>query len=82
MVSAPSEKHFETFTSKIWPQLDWLNDNTEGAFRRVRRKNTDTHKRASVKSRDGQESGHMAEIEGAVADTPEKSVGIELKGFS
>lgn len=73
LASAPSEKHLKPLLSKIWPQLDWLNDNTEGAFRRVRMvKNTDTHKRASVKSRDGQESGHMAEIEGVVADTPEK----------
>lgn len=30
------------------------------------------HKRASKKSRDGGESGHMSEIEGVVADTPEK----------
>ena len=34
--------------------------------------NTNTHKRASKKSRDGGESGHMSEIEGVVADTPEK----------
>ncbi len=35
-------------------------------------KNTDTHKRASIKSKDGGESGHMSEIEGIVADKPDK----------
>ena len=73
LASAPSEKHLKPLLSKIWPQLDWLNDNTDGAFRRVRMvKNTDTHKRASIKSKDGGESGHMSEIEGIVADKPDK----------
>jgi hypothetical protein len=35
-------------------------------------KNTDLHKRASKKKKDGTEFGHMAEIEGVVADSAEK----------
>ena len=32
-------------------------------------KNTDRHKRASKKAKDGSEFGHMSEIEGIVADS-------------
>lgn len=73
VASAFSEKHLKPLLSKIWLQLDWLNMETEGAFRRVRMvKNTDMHKRASKKKKDGSEEGHMSEIEGIVADSPEK----------
>lgn len=80
MASAFSEKHLKPLLSKIWPQLDWLNTETEGAFRRVRMvKNTDMHKRASKKKKDGSEEGHMAEIEGIVADSPEKIRGDRVE---
>ena len=53
--------------------MDWLNDNTEGALRRVRMNiNTKTHKRASKKDKDGSESGHRSEVEGLVCDEPDK----------
>jgi len=42
-------------------------------------KNTDTHKRASKKKRDGTEEGHMAEIEGIVADEPQKIRGDRVE---
>ena len=42
-------------------------------------KNTDTHKRASIKMRDGGETGHMSEIEGIVADSPEKIRGDRVE---
>ena len=35
-------------------------------------KNTDMHKRASKKDKEGREFGHMAEIEGIIADDPNK----------
>ena len=80
MVSAFSEKHLKPLLAKIWPQLDWLNNETEGAFRRVRMvKNSDMHKRASKKKKDGTEEGHMAEIEGIVADSPEKIRGDRVE---
>lgn len=80
MASAFSEKHLKPLLAKIWPQLDWLNSESEGAFRRVRMvKNTDMHKRASKKKRDGSEEGHMAEIEGVIADSPEKIRGDRVE---
>lgn len=80
IASAFAEKYLKPLLSKVWPQLDWLNEETEGAFRRVRMvKNTDMHKRASKKKKDGSEEGHMAEIEGIVADTPDKLRGDRVE---
>ena len=73
VASAFSENFLKPLLSKAWDQLDWLKDNTEGAFRRLRMfKNTDMHKRASKKLKDGSETGHKSEIEGIVADDPKK----------
>lgn len=73
VASAFSERHLKPLLTKIWSQLDWLNEETETAFKRVRMaQNTALYKRASKKDRDGNESGHMAEIEGIVADSAEK----------
>ena len=41
--------------------------------------NTNMHKRASKKKKDGTETGHMAEIEGVVADSPEKIRGDRVE---
>ena len=73
MASAFSERHLKPLLSKIWAQLDWLNGETETAFKRARMViNTATYKRASLKDKDGTEFGHMSEIEGVVADSAEK----------
>ena len=73
VASAFSEKHLKPLLSKIWSQLDWLNEESEMGFRRVRMvKNTDMHKRASKKEKDGREFGHMSEIEGMIVDDPQK----------
>ena len=80
LASAFSEKHLKPLLSKIWPQLDWLNLETEGAFKRLRMvTNTNMHKKASIKMRDGGETGHMSEIEGVVADSPEKIRGDRVE---
>lgn len=80
MASAFSEKHLKPLLAKAWSQLDWLADETETAFKRVRMvKNTDMHKRASKKGKDGNEFGHMSEIEGIVADSPEKIRGDRVE---
>ena len=42
-------------------------------------KNTDMHKRASKKDKEGKEFGHMAEIEGRVADNPQKIRGDRVE---
>lgn len=73
VASAFSDRHLKPLLSKIWSQIDWLYDETETAFRRVRMvKNTDMHKRASKKDKSGKEFGHMSEIEGIIADDPQK----------
>jgi len=75
VVSAYSQNHLTPTLSKIWLQMDWLNDNTETAFKRVRMNiNTKTHKRASVKDKDGAESpdSHRSEVEGLICDDPDK----------
>lgn len=80
MASAFSEKYLKPLLAKAWIQLDYLNEETENAFRRVRMVvNTSMHKRASVKTRDGSEGGHMSEIEGIIADAPEKIRGDRVE---
>lgn len=80
LATAFSENHLVPLLSKIWSQLDWLNDETETGFKRVRMyKNTDMHKRASKKNKENQEFGHMSEIEGRVADNPQKIRGDRVE---
>ena len=80
LVTASSKNHLDPTLLKMWFQLDWLNDNTEGAFRRVRMvTNTKTHKRASKKNKDLSESGHMSEIEGMIVDEPDKLRGDRVQ---
>ena len=80
LATAFSENHLNPLLTKIWSQLDWLNDETEGGFKRVRMvKNTDMHKRASKKDKEGKEFGHLAEIEGRVADNPQKVRGDRVE---
>lgn len=80
LATAFSERHLNPLLTKTWSQLDWLNEETELGFRRVRMvKNTDKHKRASKKDKDGRESGHMSEIEGVIADDPQKIRGDRVE---
>lgn len=75
VVSTFSENHLKPTLDKIWLQLDWLNENTETAFRRARMViNTKTHKRASKKDKDSGEdpSSHRSEVQGLVCDDPDK----------
>ena len=80
MVTTFSKGHLDPTLEKMWYQLDWLNEHTEGAFRRVRMNiNTKMHKRASVKNRDLSEEGHMSEIQGIIADEPDKLRGDRVQ---
>lgn len=73
VASAYSEKHLKPLLAKVWAQLDWLAEETETGFKRVRMAvNTAMHKRASKKDKDGREFGHMSEIEGMIIDDPQK----------
>lgn len=80
MASAYSERHLKPLLTKIWSQMSFLDTETENAFKRVRMVvNSNTHKRASVKRRDNSEVGHMSEIEGVIADSPEKIRGDRVE---
>lgn len=75
--TASSEDFVSAVLDKAWTQLDWLNLNTEGGFRKLRQaKNTQFHKRASKLTKDKTEFGWMSEIIGVVADNPKK-----VRGF-
>lgn len=74
-VTAYTQDLMEKTLRKCWYQLDWLNINTEGAMRRARMvKDSDTHKRASLKDKGSgnEEYGHMSEIIGVGADKSNK----------
>ena len=80
LVSAFSDRHLGPTLDKIWKELDWLNGNTENAFKRVRMNiNTKDHKRASKKDKDLTEYGHMSEIEGIIANDPDKLRGDRVQ---
>lgn len=80
VVTAYSEGHLKPTLDKIWFQLDWLNDNTDTALRRVRMVvNKAMHKKASKRDKNLQESGHRAEIVGAIVDDPDKLRGDRIQ---
>ena len=80
VVTAYSEKHLKPTLEKIWYQMDWLNENTESAFRRVRMVlNTKDHKRASIKGSNLSERGHRSEVQGIIVDDPDKLRGDRIQ---
>lgn len=77
--AAFSEGLVEPTMAKCWSQLEYLNLETEGGFRRLRQvKDTALHKKASVKDSSGQEKGHMAEIKGLAVDNSRKLRGRRI----
>lgn len=76
VVTAQQDFYVSKTLSKCWYQLEWLNDNTQGGFFKLRqKKNTEYDKKASVvKKVNGQdvEDGWMSEIVGIIADKPNK----------
>lgn len=80
VVTAFSEGHLKPTLDKMWYQLDWLNENTEGALRRVRMVvNKAMHKKASKRDKNLQESGHRSEIVGTIVDDPDKLRGDRIQ---
>lgn len=70
---AYSEGLLEPTLSKCWTQLEHLNRETEGAFRRLRQnKDSFMVKEASLKTASGEVYGHRASIRGVVVDDPRK----------
>ena len=75
--TAYKEDFLTALLDKCWTQLDWLNMETDGGFKKLRQvKNTQFHKRASKMTKDRTEFGWMSEIIGVVADVPRK-----VRGF-
>ena len=73
LYTASSDKFIKDVLDKAWLQLEFLNAETQGGMKHVRmKKDTDILKRASKVTRDGSEFGHMATIQGVVADTARK----------
>jgi len=59
--------------NKAWRNLDWVNENTQKGFKRLRQNiNSKFHKRASLLDRERVESGWRSEIIGQVIDSPDK----------
>ena len=59
--------------TKCWDHLEFLNQETEGAYKHLRqKKNQDLHKRASMVDKEGNETGFKSEIIARVIDHPRK----------
>ena len=76
VIAAFGENYVTSTCDKCWTQLNFLNENTDGGFFKLRQVvDTTDKKRASVyKIINGQktETGWMSEIEGIIADKPRK----------
>lgn len=73
VITAQQGVYVEATLNKCWVQLNYLDDETEGGFRKLRQAhNTQDWKRASNINTDKVESGWMSEIVGIPADKPNK----------
>lgn len=73
VVAAQQSNYVEPTLAKCWTQLNFLDEETENGFKKLRQKKDSTlHKRASSITTEGTETGWMSEIEGIVADKPNK----------
>lgn len=76
ILAASFEKYLTKTLDKVWAALNWLNDKTDGGFFKLRQvADTATLKRAShYKIENGQkiEEGWMSQVQGILADTPNK----------
>ena len=67
---------------KVWEAMDYLNEDTDGAFKHVRQvSNTTFVRRASKKTKQGEElpSSFKSQVVGVVADNPRKVRGARSK---
>lgn len=77
--TAFSERFLTDVLNKCWDQLENLNQNTEYGMRHIRQKyNSEFHKRASKKNKEGEEFGWMSDISGIVADDARKLRGTRV----
>lgn len=67
------DKYVDGVLRKCWEQLEFLNADTEGGMKHLRQKyNSDSHKKASLLTKQREEFGFMSDIEGFVVDSPRK----------
>jgi hypothetical protein len=82
MVAAYATTQLDPTIDKVWKALNWLNDNTDGGFFKLRQAcDTRYTKRAShFKIDHGQkiETGWMSQVQGIVADDPGKLRGERI----
>lgn len=79
IVTAFSDNYVDDTLSKVWQELDFLNTQTEGAFRRLRMKiDTNRKKKASKVDQDKNETGWGSIVEGITADEPRKLRGARV----
>ena len=70
----------EGIVQKVWDNLEYLNQNTERGFKRLRqKKDTDFHRRASEVTRKGDEVWKGGEVFARIIDNPNKARGA--RGF-
>ena len=66
----------EGIVQKVWDNMEYLNQNTERGFKRLRqKKDTDFHKRASEVTRKGDEVWKGGEVFARIIDNPNKARG-------
>ena len=76
VIAAQQDNYLNKTLSKVWTQLNFCNEHTDGGFFKLRqKKDTETNKRASIiRKINGEEveTGWMSEINGINADKPNK----------
>lgn len=76
LIAAHASTQLDPTIDKVWKALNWLNDNTDGGFFKLRQAcDTQYLKRAShyiVENGQKIETGWMSQIQGIVADKPSK----------
>lgn len=79
VVTAFADNYVDDTLQKVWQELDFLNTQTEGAFKRVRMKiDTNRKKKASKVDSDKNETGWGSIVEGITADEPRKLRGARV----
>lgn len=79
IITAFDEKYVQQTLDKVWQELDFLNTQTEGAFRHLRmRIDTAMKKKASKIDKDKNETGWGSIVEGITADKPRKLRGARV----
>lgn len=78
--TAKTEVLLQPTLEKVWQELDFLNLETNGIMKHLRMKvNTMYQKKASKVDKRGNESGHMALLEGVISDKPRKLRGRRVE---